>query len=196
MKLLTLINNHDDTHYFTVLYATHIFYCGDLYKMYALGQTDDTGCLHGTTHDLGKMTFNENIHIRIFKSSLVKFAKVYVTMGKGLTFTTLFRYSGSVVNKPNQTFSPIDLCADNVGNILIVDAYDSTVHLLDSKWKFLRVIMSEDGLCKITCIAIDTAERLWLGQQNGVVHFVKHDYVKTTTREKRRLEQIESRKKN
>lgn len=127
--------------------------------MYALGQTDDTGCLHGTTQDQGKRLFNENIHIKIFKSSLITFAKGYVTKGKGLTFSTLFRYCGSIGNKPNQTFSPIDLCADNVGNILIVDAYESTVHLLDSKWKCLRVIMSrEDGLCKITCIAIDTAE--------------------------------------
>ena len=134
-------------------------YYGDIYKMYALGQTDDTGCLHGTTQDQGKRLFNENIHIKIFKSSLITFAKGYVTKGKGLTFSTLFRYCGSIGNKPNQTFSPIDLCADNVGNILIVDAYESTVHLLDSKWKCLRVIMSrEDGLCKITCIAIDTAE--------------------------------------
>lgn len=190
--------NHEDTHYLTVLYSTFNRTVDNfLYKTCAVDLIDDTGCLRGPTHDLGEMNYNVIKHIKIFKSSLVTFKKGCVIMGKGLTFTALFRYSGSVGNKPNQTFSPIDLCADNIGNILIIDAYDSTVHLLDPKGKFQRVIMSrEDGLCKITCIAIDTAERLWLGQQNGVMHFVKYDYVKTTTREKRRLEQIESSKKN
>ena len=190
--------NHDDIHYLTVLYAMYQKTVnGYLFKSLAVDLIDDTGCLRVPTHNLGETNYSGIKRIKIFKSSIVRFWKGCVIMGKGLTFTELFRYSGSVGNKPNQTFSPIDLCADNIGNILIVDAYDSTVHLLDPKGKFQRVIMSrEDGLCKITCIAIDTAERLWLGQQNGVVHFVKYDYVKTTTREKRRLEQIESSKKN
>ena len=113
-------------------------------------------------------------------------------MNKALTFTKRFSYHGSVGIKPSETFSPIDLCEDSDGNFLIIDLNDDSVHLLDSEGKFVRIIMSnEDGLCQVSCIAMDTAGWLWIGQKTGQMHFANYRYVNNTTREKRSLETIE-----
>lgn len=193
--------NHDDTHYLIVLYVLDLPRIisfetqkpieNSVYS-YEVGLFDDTGCPHAPILKLGchpKFNLRE---CKIIQSSIVIYNGHSVVVNKGLTFTKRFSYHGSIGNNPSKTFSPIDLCADSDGNFLIIDSNDDSVHLLDPEGKFVRIIMSkEDGLCQVTCIAIDTAGWLWIGEKSGQMHFANYRYVKTTTREKRRLETIE-----
>ena len=62
---------------------------------------------------------------------ILKFKKYYISVKKGPNVTSqLFAYSGSVSINPKSTFSSTDLCRDNEGSFIIVDSYESTVHLL------------------------------------------------------------------
>ena len=78
------------------------------------------------------------------------------------------------------------------GNVLIIDSCDDSVHLLDPERMLVRIIMSkEDGLCQVSCIAMDTAGWLRIGQKTGQMHIANYHYFKTTTRENRRLKKFE-----
>lgn len=90
-------------------------------------------------------------------------------------------------------FCPAGVCADVDGNFLVIDSNDDTVHLLNPKGEFLRIIMStDDGLRDTTCIAIDTFGWLWIGCKYGKVHFANYQYFKSTTRQDRYLEGLKN----
>jgi hypothetical protein len=56
------------------------------------------------------------------------------------------------------------------------------------KGKLLGVIMlAEDGLRGVNCVAMDEFDWLWLGCKDGALHFANYQYFKTTTRKERRL---------
>lgn len=61
-----------------------------------------------------------------------------ITITIGLEFKVLFSYTGSIGCDPSSTFSPVDVCTDPDGNFLVIDSVDNTVHLLDSKGRFLN----------------------------------------------------------
>lgn len=125
------------------------------------------------------------------QSSFVQIREIEQTIivSKGYTFDTLFTYCGSRGCEPSLTFFPSDVCADSIGNFLVIDCYDNTVHLLDSNGKFLRIIMStEDGLRGIQRIAMDIFGWLWIGCNDGFIHFANYQYFKSTTRRDRYLE--------
>lgn len=127
--------------------------------------------------------------MKVHKSSflITDTNKVFVT--KGLTFDSLFSYNGSIGNKPASTFSPADVCTDLDGNFLVLDSHDDTVHLLDPKGKFLRIIMSaEDGLSGIKCITMDAFGWLQIGCKDGMLYFVNYQHFKSTTRKERCLQ--------
>ena len=167
--------NHDDTHYLIVLYVLALptvinsktqkpilnldYDC-------KVGLFNDTGCPHAPILKLGchpKLNFRQ---CKIIQSSIVIFYGNSVVVNKGLTFTKRFSYHGSIGNNPSKTFSPIDLCADSDGNFLIIDSYDDSVHLLDPEGKFVRIIMSkEDGLCQVSCIAMNSDGWLGIGKK-------------------------------
>ena len=187
--------NHDDTNYLIVLYVLDLpmLFCTKTQKLkenshynYEVGLFDDMGCPHAPIFKLGchpKLNFRQ---CKIIQSSIVIFHGNSVVVNKGLTFTKRFSYHGSIGNNPSKTFSPIDLCADSDGNFLIIDSNDDSVHLLDTEGKFVRIIMSkEDGLCQVSCIAMNSDGWLGIGQKTGQMHFANYHYVKTTTREQR-----------
>lgn len=104
-----------------------------------------------------------------------------------------FRYSGRNGYDPCFPFCPADVCADVDGNFLVIDSHDDTVHLLNPKGEFLRIIMStDDGLRGTTCIAIDTFGWLWIGCKYGKVHFANYQHFKSTTRQDRYLERLKN----
>lgn len=157
---------------------------------------DEMGCVTKTMlttlqKDREIVYWSDPIIYKTCQSSFVQIREIEKTVivSKGYTFDTLFTYCGSRGCKPSLTFFPSDVCADSVGNFLVMDCYDNTVHLLDSKGTFLRIIMSaEDGLGRIECIAMDMFGWLWIGCGDGFIHFANYQHFKSTTRRDRYLE--------
>lgn len=160
---------------------------------------DEMGCVTKPmlTNSLQKDCWFEPIIYKTCQSSFVQIRQdeQTVIVNKGYTFDTLFTYCGSRGCKPSLTFSPSDACEDSVGNFLVIDCYDNTVHLLDSQGTFLRIIMSaEDGLSRIKCIVMDTFGWLWMGCGDGFIHFANYQHFKSTTRRDRYLERQKNKK--
>lgn len=120
-----------------------------------------------------------------------------IIMTNGFEFDDdLFSYSGSIGCDPSSTFSPVDVCTDPDGNFLVIDSHDDTVHLLDPKGDFLRIIMSaEDGLSGIERIAMDSLGWFWIGCYDGTMHFANYQHFKNTTRRDRYLEKLKDKEK-
>lgn len=154
---------------------------------------DEMGCITKPmiTDSLHVVYWSDPIIYKTCQSSFVQIRKIEQTIivSKGYTFDTMFTYCGSRGCKPSLTFLPSDVCADSVANFLVIDCHDNTVHLLDSNGKFLRFIMStEDGLSGIKRIAMDIIGWLWMGCNDGFIHFANYQYSKSTTRRDRYLE--------
>lgn len=157
---------------------------------YDICTIDDTGChtKPSQSFDSSKVTCTDG-RMKIIKSSFVTIDTSSVHVTKGLTFGSLFYYTGSIGNEPESTFSPVDICTDQDGHFLVLDSHDDTVHHLDPKGQFLRILMSaEDGLRDIKCIVIDAFGWIQIGCKDGMVHFVNYQHFKSTTRKERCLQ--------
>lgn len=148
---------------------------------------DEMGCLSKPT-----CSMPSNLNFSRFKICLSLFVEISlnrISVKRGFTFESLFSYSGRKGDNPSWTFFPADVCADPDSNFLVIDSRDNTVHLLDPKGEFLRIIMSaEDELSGITIFAMDTLGWLWMGCKDGSIHFANYEYFKTTSRRDRYLE--------
>lgn len=173
---------HDRTNYLTVLCS---FKYRDRveHKVYLM---DSIGCLK---EPVINFYVNPNPkQAKIFKSSIGVCCDHAISVNYGPTFDTAFSYSGIIGNDPKATFSPTDICPDLDGNVLVIDSYDNTVHLLDSKGKFLKIIICEDDeLNGINCIEMDNSGWLHFGCKDGYVQYANFQYYRTTTREERRM---------
>lgn len=156
---------------------------------------DEIGCLTKPTcsYRKDKIMPHSLDRIKTCGSSFVLISTHNITVYIGFTFNEWFRYSGRNGYDPSFPFCPADVCADVDGNFLVIDSNDDTVHLLNPKGEFLRIIMStDDGLRDTTCIAIDTFGWLWIGCKYGTVHFANYQYFKSTTRQDRYLEGLKN----
>lgn len=173
---------HDKTNYLTILCS---FPNGYGCKSLKVCLMDSIGCLTKPVIDCDEDHYNLK-QTKIFKSSIGVCFDHVISVKYGPIFDTGFSYSGIIGNEPKTTFSPTDLCTDLDGNFLVIDSYDNTVHLLDSKGKFLKIIMfEEDGLNGINCIEMDSSGWLHLGCKDGYVQYANVQYYKKTTREER-----------
>lgn len=130
---------------------------------------------------------------KLLKSSFVIIDTHVVHVTKGLDIDILFSYSGI---KGKSIFCPADTCTDSDSNYLVVDSYDDTVHLLDPKGNFLRILMSaEDGPRGIRCIDMDIKKYLHIGCKDGMVHTMNYQHFKSTTRKERCLQRLEDMKR-
>lgn len=155
---------------------------------YNICTIDDTGCITKPIQTFDSSSMRQG-RLKLNKSSFVFIDTHTICVTKGLTFESMFTYRGNVGNKPASTFSPADVCTDPDDNYLVIDSYDNTVHLLDQKGKFLRILMSaDDGLRGIKCIEMDMFEWIWMGCNDGDVHFVNYQHFKSTTRKERCLQ--------
>lgn len=176
---------HNVTAYLLVVLKCLLFSGDTVYNICTL---DDTGCVTKPIQIFDSSKVREG-RLKLHKSSFVIMDTHIISVTKGLTFDSLFTYRGKVGNKPASTFSPADVCTDPDDNYLVIDSYDNTVHLLDQKGKFLRIIMSaEDVLRGIRCIEIDMYEWIWMECNDGDVHFVNYQHFKSTTRKERYLQ--------
>lgn len=110
---------------------------------------DEIGCLTKPTcsYRKDKIMPHSLDRIKTCGSSFVLISTHNITVYIGFTFNEWFRYSGRNGYDPSFPFCPADVCADVDGNFLVIDSHDDTVHLLNPKGEFLRIIMStDDGL--------------------------------------------------
>lgn len=179
---------HDASAYLVVVLKQFVTVNDKKIPRYSICTIDDTGCYLKPPISFDSSNITRG-RMKVHKSSFVIMDtnKVFVT--KGLTFYSLFSYNGSIGNKPASTFCPADVCTDPDGNFLILDSHDDTVHFLNPKGKFVRILMSaEDGLSGIKCIAMDAVGWLLIGCKDGMVHFVNFQHFKSTTRKERCLQ--------
>lgn len=178
---------HDAANYLTIITEAIKTQSSDFKKMFLIRFIDEMGCLSKPT--CSKTSFEGFGRLKICLSSFVKIYYTSISVYKGFTFECLFSYSGRKGDNPSSTFSPADVCTGPDSNFLVIDSGDNTVHLLDPKGEFLRIIMSdEDGLRGITKIAMDSFGWLWMGCEDGSIHFANYEYFKTTSRRDRYLE--------
>lgn len=182
---------HDNANYLVILTETTPLRTWSMnVPEYCLRLIDDMGCPLKPIISICKINCLNTFYPRfkICQSSIVEIDHYSISVKKGFTFDSLFSYSGRKGDY-SRTLSPADVCADPDGNFLVIDSKDDTVHLLNPKGKFLRLIMTdEDGLSDIECIAIDTIGWLWIGCREGWIHFANYQYFKNTTRRDRYLE--------
>nr|XP_022288542.1 uncharacterized protein LOC111100742 [Crassostrea virginica] len=140
--------SHDGTCYLRVLYFDKCENSKDeIIERFMVSFVDDMGCKKKEM-SVGDRSGGSHGRFMFDTFGIAELTDNQISVKKGLDINLdLFSYSGSVGNDPKSKFRPTDLCRDNEGLFLIVDSYDSTVHLLDTTGKFLRIIMSpEDGI--------------------------------------------------
>ncbi|XP_061191656.1 uncharacterized protein LOC133199850 [Saccostrea echinata] len=65
-------------------------------------------------------------------------------------------------------FEPRGICTDILGQILVCDTFDPSVHLLNQDGQFLRLLLTrEHGLLLPTALCVDDKHNLYVGQENS-----------------------------
>ena len=76
------------------------------------------------------------------------------------------------------SFTPVGLCTDNTGCILITDSDNHRVHILDRDGRFLQFLLTEEqGLWKPLSVDVDSEGNAWVGEDTyikGGVTVVKY----------------------
>ena len=88
----------------------------------------------------------------------------YETSGKvivvGVDGKFRYEYSGRGDGK----FTPVEVCTDLMGHVLITDIGNGRVHILDQDGRFIQYILtSEQGLGQPNAIDVDTEGYVWIG---------------------------------
>ncbi|XP_062597040.1 uncharacterized protein LOC134258494 [Saccostrea cucullata] len=65
-------------------------------------------------------------------------------------------------------FDPHGICTDILGQVLVCDVSNSSVHLLDQDGQFLRLLLTEEhGLRHPTALCVDDKHNLYVGQEDS-----------------------------
>nr|XP_022296851.1 uncharacterized protein LOC111106461 isoform X1 [Crassostrea virginica] len=83
-----------------------------------------------------------------------------------------FRYNGSSVRGING-FSPRQIVTDSLCRIIVTDALNNCLHILDSRGHMLGYI-EDDSLLSPTGLSLDTQGRLWVGLSSGDVKVIQY----------------------
>ena len=89
------------------------------------------------------------------------------------SYHLLYQYKGQDSTK----FSPMGLCTDSAGRILITTCnfHNHSLHILDKDGKFLQYLLTwEQGLRDPVSIEVDREGSAWVGGLNGGVKVVKY----------------------
>ena len=75
-----------------------------------------------------------------------------------------YEYTG----QGDSEFTPVDVCTDQMGHVLIIDYSNHRVHMLDQKGQFIQYILtSQQGLHQPTTIGVDREGYIWVGEVVG-----------------------------
>jgi streptogramin lyase len=123
----------------------------------------------GTDGEFGdpfRVTVNNNGDVCVVDRSAVKLG-VTIINSTGRPRAT---YNGSPGFPLPKKFSPRGLCCDQDSNIIVADRDNSCLHMLAWTGEFIKIIVSkEDGLERPYSVAVDSAGRVWVGEENNTV---------------------------
>ena len=81
----------------------------------------------------------------------------------GIDLNVRYEYNG----QGDKTFTPVGVCTDQMGHILITDYINHRIHILDQEGRFIQHIMTpEQGLHMPNAIDVDLEGNLWLGKKS------------------------------
>ena len=85
-----------------------------------------------------------------------------------------YEYTG----QGDSVFTPVDVCTDKMGHVLITDSNSPRVHILNQEGRFIQYILtSQQGLCRPVTVDIDSDGYVWVGDEDnrkGRVMVVKY----------------------
>ena len=116
---------------------------------------------------------NQDIYICDKESHRFESAgKVIAVAGDG---KLRYEYPGQGDSK----FTPMGLCTDQMGHVLITDHNNQRVHILDQEGRFIQYILtSQQGLHQPVTIDVDKEGYVWVGEKvaisTGRVKVVKY----------------------
>ncbi|XP_061178855.1 E3 ubiquitin-protein ligase TRIM71-like [Saccostrea echinata] len=83
-----------------------------------------------------------------------------------------FRYDGTPVRKDNH-FSPRQIATDSLSQIIVADARNNSLHILDQNAQMLRYV--EDSLLERPIgLSVDSQGRLWVGLLSGDIKVIQY----------------------
>ena len=102
---------------------------------------------------------NHDIYIRDYeRNDWISPGKVIVL---GPDFQPRYEYCG----QGDKEFSPLSICTDHSGHVLITDYSNHRVYILDQKGRFMQYILtSEQGLHLPRTIDVDVEGYVWVGE--------------------------------
>ena len=112
---------------------------------------------------------NRDIYIcDLFGSTCYSTGKV-ITIG--VDGQLQYEYAGQGGNE----FAPVDVCTDQMGNVLITDYNNHRVHILDQKGQFIQYALTlQQGLNKPNTISVDKDGYIWVGQRTRCIKVARY----------------------
>ena len=95
--------------------------------------------------------------------------------GKVIAIGADYKHRYEYTGQGDSKFTPLEMCTDQMGHVLIIDYINNRVHILDQEGRFIQPILtSKQGLHQPTTIDVDREGYMWVG---GKTEFRK-DHVK------------------
>lgn len=129
-------------------------------------------------HNKGENVFKRPYSVVVNRSSSRIFISdrghecVFVLSEEGDMF--LHKYTGSrgcgtrLIFKIEHDFQPMNLAQDNDGNVLVVDAANAAIHLLNHEGIFLGLVLTsaQGNFGNVLSIGVDPEGKIWIGDNN------------------------------
>ena len=82
-----------------------------------------------------------------------------------------YEYTGQGDSK----FTPLDVCTDQMGHVLITDHDNHRVHILDQEGQFMQYILTSQGLLHqpVSIVDVDSDGYVWVGEKDSYRYHVK-----------------------
>ena len=88
----------------------------------------------------------------------------------GVDYEMKYEYTG----QGDSRFTPLDVCTDQMGHVLIADHDNHRVHMLDQEGRFMQYILtSQQGLHQPVSIDVDSEGYIWVGEYVDYRYHVK-----------------------
>ena len=78
----------------------------------------------------------------------------------GTDYKLLYEYTG----QGDSSFTPVEICTDQMGHILITDFRKPKIHILDQEGQFMQYILTSQGLHHPRTVDVDREGYVWVGE--------------------------------
>ena len=90
---------------------------------------------------------------------------IYDSAGKVMALEADYKLRYEYTGQGDSKFTPMEMCTDQMGHVLITDYRNHRVHILDQEGRFIRYILtSQQGLYGPVSIDVDKEGYVWVGE--------------------------------